>query len=114
MDIKDINETLAESVEQYDQATISIRHCLAAYEAKSIDLIASVKEAPTLADAEGHFDQLLLIQSELSGLLFKQRFDIGKKLDDFVREFERLYDPYIRNLWFERFKKGATWPTSDR
>jgi len=66
-----------------------------------------------LKDAEEVFDKLLEIQAILSEVSFKYGIALGKKLDDLVREFDRLDEPYIREYWYNRLANGADWPNSE-
>ncbi|KXV56405.1 hypothetical protein ACLEIY_01260 [Acetobacter tropicalis] len=110
MDISVIDQILSENIELFDRASTAIRQCLQAYEKKCSELIAEIATFDSVSAAEHNFDSLFDIQGQLATLLFKYRFDIGPKLETLTREFDRLYDPYIRNYWFEKFKGGVRWP----
>ncbi len=112
MDIDILKSVLSENLDAYDRSVNGIKQCLPAFEKECSDLILEISSCETTADADRIFDQLLDIQTMLSGLLFKRRFDIGKKLEDLTREFDRLDDQYIRDYWFKKFKDGETWPES--
>ena len=112
MDFFVVEETLAENIERLDRAQANIRHCLPAYEQRCSELIGEIGKCDSVSEAETYFNSLLEIQSRLATLLFKHRFDIGPKLETLIREFDRLYYPYIKRSWFDKFKNGAKWPES--
>jgi hypothetical protein len=74
--------------------------------------ISSLK-TKSYEDTKEIFDRLLEIQAILSEVSFKYGIPMGRKLNDLVREFERLDEPYIREYWYSRFAKGADWPNSE-
>lgn len=110
MDFLVVNEVLSENIELLDRASAGIRQCLRVYEERCSELIAEIGKCVSISDSEQNFESLFEIQSRLAALLFKYRFDIGPKLETLTREFDRLYDPYIREYWFGKFKEGARWP----
>lgn len=110
MEILVVDEILSENIELLDRASMGIRQCLPTYEKRCSELIAEIGKCDSVSDAEQNFDSLFEIQGRLATLLFKYRFDIGPKLETLTREFDRLYDPYIREYWFDKFKGGARWP----
>lgn len=110
MDFSVVDEILSENIELLDRASTGIRQCLPTYEKRCSELIAEIGKCDSASAAEQNFDFLFEIQGRLATLLFKYRFDIGPKLEALTREFDRLYDPYIREYWFEKFKEGSTWP----
>lgn len=101
---------LSKSIVQYDEALSSIKQCLAAYEDICVEQISNVTRSASLSEAEKSFDTLFSIQNQLSKLLFSRNIDIGPRLVTLTKEFDRLYDPYIREYWFKRFREGSTWP----
>ncbi len=105
-----IDQVLAENIDLLDRATSGIRQCLPAYEKRCAELIHDIATRHSFAESEEDFDKLLEIQGCLATLLFKYRFEIGDKLEILTREFDRLYDPYIREYWYKKFKAGAAWP----
>lgn len=111
MNLNEINQVLQDSARDYDRSLSSIRQCLAAYEKHCVTLITSISKAKSVADAEVEFDQLMDVQSNLSSLVFGRGLDVGERLEVLTREFDRLYDPYIKQYWFEKFKNGEQWPT---
>jgi len=114
MELDIVNDVLSENIDLYDRAVSGIRQCLSAYEKRCPELINQISDCSCAADADQKFEELLEIQSKLSNLLFARKFNIGKKLEDLTREFDRLYDPYIREYWFKKFKNGDLWPESTR
>ena len=105
-----VEHVLKENMDLLDRATNGIRQCLPAYEKKCSEIISNIGTSQTLEDSEAYFEELHRIQERLATLLFKHRFEIGDKLECLTREFDRLYDPYIRQYWFEKFKAGVIWP----
>jgi hypothetical protein len=112
MDMDVVNDVLAENLELYDRAISGIRQCLPSFEKRCVEIISEISDCNSSDEAQGLFDDLLDVQGKLSGLLFGRRIDIGSKLEDLTREFDRLDDPYIRDYWFKKFKAGETWPKS--
>ncbi len=110
MDFSIVDEVLSENIELLDRASTGIRQCLPTYEKRCSKLIAEIGQCGSVSDAEQNFDSLFEIQGRLATLLFKYRFDIGPRLETLTREFDRLYDPYIREYWFGKFKEGTRWP----
>lgn len=112
MEIQTINEILAKSLTEYDESLISIKHCLSAYERKCEEIISDISASHSVLDAESKFDTLLDIQTRLSGLLFGREIRMSKKLEDLVRNFDRLDDQHSREYWFNKFKSDQDWPHS--
>lgn len=110
MKIEDLDDMLDKNVEQYDQALQGIRQCAAAYERKCSEVIELVVCSQSLEDAEIHLDALWKIQGKISGLIFGRRIYVGERLKVLAQEFDRLYDPYIREYWYRRFRDGERWP----
>ncbi|MDA3877675.1 MAG: hypothetical protein PF483_11380 [Halothiobacillus sp.] len=110
MNFSVVDEILSENIELFDRASTGIRQCLPIYEKRCSELIVEIGKCDSVSDAERNFDSLFEIQGRLATLLFKYQFDIGPKLETLTREFDRLYDPYIRKYWFSKFKEGAGWP----
>src|SRR5882672_5309543 len=104
-----VNEVLRENLRQYNSSLSSIRQCLVAYETSAENLICFMK-GKSYEETEEAFDRLLEIQTILSEVSFKHGIALGKKLDDLVREFDRLEEPYIRRYWYSHFANGANWP----
>jgi hypothetical protein len=110
MDTKIIDEILDKNIKDYDKALMGIKQCLSAYEGQCNDLIKLITECHTIESADRYFDILYDIQGKLSSLLFAREITIGQKLTKLTKEFDRLYDPYIREYWFKRFHAGERWP----
>lgn len=111
MDIKVIGNILTQNLEEYDRALASIRQCAAAYEKKCEHLIELVANSSSIEIANDHFDSLVAIQSDLSKIVFARNIEIGARLSELVKEFDRLYDPHIWEYWFDRFRAGLRWPS---
>lgn len=112
MDMDVVNDVFSENLELYDRAINGIRQCLPSFEKRCSELILEISGCASAKDADHLFDALLEVQGILSGLLFGRKMDIGYKLEDLTREFDRLDDPYIRDYWFKKFKAGESWPVS--
>lgn len=112
MDIETIGKVLLQNLEEYDRALSNIKQCAAAYERKCEALIAEIAECHSIDGSQKFFDELYEIQWKLSEIVFSRNIDIGSKLKEFTREFDRLHDPYIRDYWFKRFHSGQLWPNS--
>lgn len=110
MKVEDLDQILNKNVEQYDQALQRIRQCAAAYEVKCSEIIELIARSKSLEAAGRHFDVLLAIHGTISGLVFNRNIDVGEKLKMLSHEFDRLYDPYIREYWYRRFRDGERWP----
>ena len=110
MDIDTVNKMLSENIELYDRSIIGIRQCLISYEKECSSLIGEIANCTSFNEANSRFDALLKIQEKLAGLLFGRQINIGSKLECLTKEFDRLYDPYIREYWYNKFKQGTTWP----
>lgn len=113
MNIKDIDDILSKHLDEYDRALSSINHCSAAYEKHCISLISQIAMCTSIQEANIFFDQLLAIQTKLCGVYFGRGIPIGEKLENLVREFDRLDDSYIRQYWYDKFRSGETWPYSN-
>jgi hypothetical protein len=111
MELEAIHQTLQNSTNEYDRSLNSIRQCLIAYEKHCVALITTISEAESVVDVEHEFSQLMDVQEKLSMLVFERGLDVGEQLDVLTREFDRLYDPYIKQYWFKKFKSGEQWPT---
>lgn len=105
-----LNEIFEQGLKRYDEAMVCIRQCLSAYESICEKHISAIAEVSSLKEAENYFDILYSIQNKLSMLLFARNIEIGGRLVNLTKEFDRLYDPYIREYWFRRFKEGVRWP----
>lgn len=111
MEISVVAQVLQESTDQYDQSLTSIQQCLRAYEKHISGLIERIALAKSISDVAAEFDELIAIQSQLAPLVFGRRIEVGERLEILIREFDRLYDPYIQQYWFEKFSCGLDWPT---
>ncbi len=113
MDVDALTDILRDGLDEYDKATKKIRRCLPAFETACGQIIREI-EGASLSEAESKFDQLLELQGVLSKAVFIYDIDIGERLMAVVKEFERLHDPYIRDVWFKKIKDGITWPVLKR
>jgi hypothetical protein len=111
MDVNTLTDTLRDGLDEYDKATEKIRRCLPAFETACSQIIGEIGRG-SLTEAESKFDQLLELQGVLSKAVFIYGIDIGERLMSVAKEFERLHDPYIRDVWFKKIKDGITWPDS--
>lgn len=107
-----IDEVLSENLELYDRAICGIRQCLPSYEKKCSELISEIAKCESINHANNRFDALLDIQVTLSKLLFGRQIDIGKRLEDLTREFDRLDNTQTREYWYRKFREGVIWPTA--
>lgn len=112
MKITHLNQEAIEAINEYESAVNRTAQCLIAYERICGKLIEQISISNSIDDANIFFDDLSSAQEILSRFLFKNKINIGKKLEDFTREFDRIDDPYIRNYWFDRFQNGQKWPDS--
>ncbi|WP_421710310.1 hypothetical protein [Algihabitans sp.] len=112
MELAVVNDIFGKSVEQYDSALLSIKHCLIAYERICAELIEEISSADSLEDARQSFNFLEDIQDKISTLSFNRKINIGKKLDVFVREFDSVYDDRMKEYWYKEFKSGVKWPSA--
>lgn len=68
-------------------------------------LLSELKICKNIKEAEGNFDQLQRIQDVLSELLFKYNLDMNSNLKNFIRDYDRLDDPWLREYIFNEIKK---------
>ncbi len=65
-----------------------------------------IKLCKTIQDADAYFMLLHEIQSVLSRLLFVENIPLSNRLEDFVRDCERLDDEWLRQGIFNRIQQG--------
>lgn len=97
-------------LESYDRVVAEIELLIVAYERQASELILNISKCSSLLDSECYFDRLYEIQGKLAALVFGRNYSIAPKLLGFVKEFDRLHEPYIRDYWHKRFKEGLLWP----
>ncbi|MDM9645786.1 hypothetical protein [Rhizobium sp. S163] len=112
MQIKTISEVLLENVVIHDVALASIRQCISVLDAQAKDLIEEIQNSDFEASG-AIFVRLHEIQTVLAKVSFQHNISLGPRLDDFVREFDRLDEPFIREYWHSKFIAGGVWPTSE-
>lgn len=67
-------------------------------------LSVSIKNCKTLEDAQQYFDVLQAIQEIIGGLFFSEEIEVSSKMEQFIRECDRLDDPWLRQHIFEKMK----------
>lgn len=67
-------------------------------------LFAAIKDCSDQNMANPYFDQLQEIQESLSVLIFKEKIDDYISIDNFVRDFDRIDDDWLRQRMFQEIK----------
>ena len=70
-------------------------------------LTASIKNCKTLESAQEYFDVLQAIQEIVGGLFFSDEIEVSTRMEQFIRECDRLDDPWLRQHLFEKIKQGT-------
>lgn len=68
-------------------------------------LSISIKNCKTLEDAQQYFDVLQQTQEIVGGLFFSGEIEVSTKMEQFIRECDRLDDPWLRQHIFEKIKQ---------
>lgn len=68
-------------------------------------LLRQLSKFDSILDADPLFQCLNKIQYELAKLVFKQHIEVTKFLRKFVRDFDNLEPPYIREYLLKQAKK---------
>jgi len=110
MDRNSVDKLFDEGISEFDRAISKIKQCAAYYERISGDLIKEIAKCENVSEAEKAFDELYGIQGILAVAVFTRKLDLGRRLTSLTKEFDRLYDPQIREYWLKRFQEGAQWP----
>lgn len=69
-------------------------------------LSISIKNCKTLEDAQEYFDVLQQIQEIVGGLFFSNEIEVSTSMEQFIRECDRLDDPWLRQHLFEKIQQG--------
>ena len=111
MIIEVVKEVFLEGLSEYSASKSKLRQCLPAFEQLSSSIIEQISKS-SRSEADELFDQLEDIQGFLCPAVYVENFDVGKKLNSLVREFDRLHDPKCRDFWYDRIQSGERWPNS--
>ena len=112
MKFETISAVLRENLVVHDVALASIRQCISLLEAQAKKLIEEIQTSDLEASG-AIFARLHEIQTVLAKVSFQHNISLGPRLDDFVREFDRLDEPFIREYWHSKFIAGGVWPTGE-
>ncbi len=75
---------------------------LSSIETEIVDLLFNkIKSCKTLEDPSQYFDLLEKIYSPIAMLFFKEHIEISDKLRRFIRDFDRIDDPWLRKQLYE-------------
>ena len=98
---KEIHLELTELLENYKRTVNSIDLILMAYRKEWSNLIERIK-GEAFENTQGYFDQINLMQRNISIAKYKYDFTLSEKLDKLVSEFDRD-DEYSRKYWYAKF-----------
>jgi hypothetical protein len=65
-----------------------------------------IKECTNLEESQKYFDLLQNAQEIISELFFAEKITLSKELRKFVRDCERLVDPWLREYLFKKIKEN--------
>jgi hypothetical protein len=68
-------------------------------------IVIEISSISNFADTSELFDQLELLQSAISTIIYKYDYKCDDELYDLVKDLDRLDDIDERKYWFEQFKK---------
>lgn len=69
-------------------------------------LLLNIKMCDTVGESNTYFDLLQKIQENICGPFFRDEVVFNDELAKFVRDCDRLDDPWLREYLFEKIKKG--------
>lgn len=72
------------------------------------DYFDKINKYKSTLEADFILTELGLFQEKLAELSFRYNIILSKKLNDFIREFDRSDDQSVRNNLFDKIK--STWP----
>lgn len=75
---------------------------------REIDIIffEKIKNCKNVESANTYFDILQEVQEVLSLLLFQENIEFSNKIQNFIRDCDRLDDEWLRNALFQEIKQG--------
>lgn len=69
-----------------------------------------IKMSKNVKEADVYFDFLEKIQDALAELSFKYNIKMPENLNKFIRDYDRLDDPSLREYLFDKIKNGSICP----
>ncbi|MDQ8935252.1 hypothetical protein [Acinetobacter rudis] len=94
----------------YRDTVIDLSRMLSVYENHIKSLIIKIKQL-TFEQAVPIFDELYEIQGYLASAQHGYDLQLNHELSLFVYHFDRAYDEYIRQYWYQQFlQNNITWP----
>jgi hypothetical protein len=68
--------------------------------------LLQIKNCHSFAESQKYFDLLQNAQEIISELFFTEKIVLSKELRKFVRDCERLDDPWLREYLFKKIKEN--------
>jgi len=69
-------------------------------------IIYKISLCQTIQDTSCYFDLLDKIQFVMAGLVFRDNLPVSQELRKFIRDCDRLDDPWLRDYLFKKIKSG--------
>ena len=93
--LEDIKDTSRKIQHQLSLVTIEIEN-----------ILLDIKVCENLKETDVHFNALQYIQRHLAELIFNNQIQVSDRLWNFVKKFDRLDDPWLREHLFNAIKSG--------